>query len=113
MMTAYDDYGIPVGAYAEPEGLVHQAWRVVRAFYLYRIRRMTDRQYHAWKRGEWSCRQAVTLVKALVLLWWVVLYWGETGTFHSAVESCRWERWEKWVCNNQDLGLCSASTLLD
>ncbi|OAL56046.1 hypothetical protein IQ07DRAFT_557981 [Pyrenochaeta sp. DS3sAY3a] len=95
-MTSYDDYGIPVGAYSEPESLTVQAWRVARAFYLYRIRPLAERRAGAVKRGNWSIKRGFTLVRALVLVWWVVLYWGERGVFNGAVESCSWERWEKW-----------------
>jgi hypothetical protein len=52
---------------------------------------------HELRSGRWSFRQLFTLVKALVLLWWVVLYWGERGVFNSAVESCNWDKWESWV----------------
>tara|TARA_R110002003_G_scaffold126_26_gene11664 strand:- start:33995 stop:36049 length:2055 start_codon:yes stop_codon:yes gene_type:complete len=96
-MTEYDDYGIPVGAYVEPEGLTRQAWRVARAFYLYRIRPFAGKGYAAVKRGDWSFKRLFTLVNALVLVWWVVLYWGERATFNSAIESCNWESWENWV----------------
>jgi hypothetical protein len=96
-MTTYDDYGIPVGAYSEPESLTHQAWRVARAFYLYRMRPFASRGYNGLRRGDWSFRRLFTLVNALVLLWWVVLYWGERGIFNAAINSCSWDRWEDWV----------------
>jgi len=98
-MTTYDDYGVPIGAYSEPEGLTHQAWRTARAFYLYRIRPLAGKVFGASGGGNWSFRRLFTLVNALVVLWWVVLYWGETGTFNSTVGSCSWDRWEKWVCH--------------
>jgi len=97
-MTTYDDYGIPVGAYSEPESLAHQAWRVARAFYLYRIRPFAGKGFNVLKKGDWSFKRLLTLVNALVLLWWVVLYWGERGIFNGAVDSCSWDRWETWVC---------------
>ncbi|CAO2657003.1 Nn.00g058060.m01.CDS01 [Neocucurbitaria sp. VM-36] len=95
-MTTYDEYGIPVGAYSEPESLTVQAWRVARAFLLYRIKPALQERHNALKRGEWSIRRLVTLVNGLVLLWWVVLYWGERGVFNGAVQSCSWDRWENW-----------------
>jgi hypothetical protein len=90
-MTKYDDYGIPVGAYQEPEGLTNQAWRVVR------LRPFAGKGYNAIRRGDWSFRRLLTLSNILVLLWWVVLYWGERGTFNAAIESCNWDKWEDWV----------------
>jgi hypothetical protein len=96
-MTTYDDYGVPVGAYSEPEGLTHQAWRVARAFYLYRVRPLAGRGFGVFNRRHWSLRRLFTLANALVLVWWVSLYWGERGTFNAAVDSCRWDKWENWV----------------
>ncbi|KAH7399580.1 hypothetical protein BKA66DRAFT_406881 [Pyrenochaeta sp. MPI-SDFR-AT-0127] len=95
-MTTYDEYGVPVGAYSEPESLTMQAWRVARAFFLYRIRPAVFGSYNSLRRGEWSFRRLFTLANVLVLLWWVVLYWGERGVFNGAVDSCSWEKWEKW-----------------
>ena len=33
----------------------------------------------------------------LVCVWIVVLLWGERWVFHSKVEDCHWDNWEKWV----------------
>ncbi|CAN9347632.1 unnamed protein product [Alternaria alternata] len=95
-MTTYDEYGVPVGAYSELESLTHQAWRLVRAFFLYRIRPAVQEKRNELQSGSWSFKRLFTLVRALVLLWWVVLYWGERGVFNSAVESCNWDNWENW-----------------
>ena len=32
-----------------------------------------------------------------ILLWALVLWWGERGVFHSKVGDCAWNRWEEWV----------------
>lgn len=96
-MTEYDDYGIPVGAYQEPEGLGHQAWRVARAFYLYRIRPLVGSSVNTVQRGNWSYKRLLTLANALVVLWWAVLYWGESGAFNGNIESCSWDKWENWA----------------
>ncbi|KAK4457997.1 putative cell division control protein [Cladorrhinum samala] len=32
----------------------------------------------------------------LVCVWIVVLLWGERWVFHSKVEDCHWDNWEKW-----------------
>lgn len=96
-MTVYDDYGMPVGAYSEPESLTHQAWRVARAFALYRVKPEVDRQWAAVKRGEWSLRRLLSAVRVLVVVWWVAVYLGERSAIRNAVDECRWENWEKWV----------------
>ncbi|KAI8939920.1 hypothetical protein NX059_003648 [Plenodomus lindquistii] len=95
-MTTYDEYGVPVGAYSEPESLRTQAWRLARALFVYRIRPMAQDRFLALKRGQWSFKRLATLVNALVLTWWVVLYWGERGVFNGAIDGCHWDRWENW-----------------
>ena len=90
----YDDYGIPVGAYDyESESLTHQAWRVARAFVVYRV----QPQLRAL-RGKWTWRRALSVGNLLILVWFVVLYWGERTVVRNSVDSCRWDNWEKWVC---------------
>ncbi|KAH9879305.1 hypothetical protein J1614_002744 [Plenodomus biglobosus] len=95
-MTTYDEYGVPVGAYSEPESLATQAWRLARALFVYRIRPIAQGRFLACKRGQWSFKRLVTLANALVVLWWVVLYWGERGVFNGVIEDCHWDRWENW-----------------
>lgn len=96
-MTQYDDYGVPVGAYQEPEGLAHQTWRTARAVYLYRIRPLVGEGYRLLRRQDWSFRRWFTLANVLVVLWWMVLYWGERGVFNGNIDSCSWDKWENWV----------------
>jgi hypothetical protein len=105
-MTEYDDYGIPVGAYQEPEGLLPQTWRTARAFYLYRLRPLAISGLHALIGEDWSFRRLFTLANALVVLWWVVLYWGESGVFNGNIESCNWDKWENWVCYSWSVLSC-------
>lgn len=101
-MTAYDDYGMPVGtAYAEPENLPQQAWRVARAFAFYRVKPALERGWRDMKRGGWregGFRRQFTLVKVCVVLWWVVVYWGERSAIPNSIDACQWDKWEKWVC---------------
>lgn len=63
------------------------------------------------KRGAWACllqsaqqlrrnlamRRVFSFPHALVAVWLLVLLWGERWVFHTAVERCAWENWEKWV----------------
>ncbi|KAF2750692.1 hypothetical protein M011DRAFT_437083 [Sporormia fimetaria CBS 119925] len=91
-MTTYDDYGMPVGAYSEPESLTHQALRVARAFVLYRVR-------PRWRQvmgGSWSWRRMSSVSRVLVLLWVVMMYWGERTVFKNSIAECKWENWERW-----------------
>jgi hypothetical protein len=97
-MTNYDDYGMPLGAYSEPESLSHQAWRVARAFVIYRVKPEAERSWNGLRGGGWSWRRAFSLVKVLCLIWLVVVYRGERSAIRNSVEDCRWEKWENWVC---------------
>ena len=91
-MTEYDDYGVPVGAYQEPDSFTGQTYRTARAFLLYRAKPFVEgRVAH----GRW--KRLFSLANALVVVWWVVVYWGERGAFNGAVGSCNWDAWENWV----------------
>ena len=96
-MTVYDDYGMPADAYSEPESLTQQAWRVARAFALYRVKPELDRRWNGVRRGEWSFRRLLSVVNVLVVVWSVAVYLGERSAIRNAVDACRWETWENWV----------------
>ena len=49
---------------------------------------------------RWSPRSLLSLPHLFIVVWWVVLLWGERWVFKSAVEECRWENWERWVCDS-------------
>lgn len=38
-----------------------------------------------------------SLPTALILLWAIVLIWGEHVVFQRRVGRCQWQRWETWV----------------
>lgn len=97
-MVVYDDYGVPVGAYSEPETLTHQAYRVARAFILYRVKPIAQRGLLEIRSRRWTWRSLLTLVKVLIVVWFVALYWGERMVFKDSIDACRWENWENWVC---------------
>lgn len=41
--------------------------------------------------------RGLTVSNVLATSWVVLLWWGESYTFKSAVSRCRWHKWEKWV----------------
>lgn len=100
-MTAYDDYGMPVGAYSEPETLTHQARRVARAFALYRVKPEAERMIRGLRSENWTWRKLLSLVKVAVVVWWFAVYYGERSAIQNSVEQCRWENWENWVCSTR------------
>ncbi|KAF1999313.1 hypothetical protein P154DRAFT_493753 [Amniculicola lignicola CBS 123094] len=95
-MTGYDDYGLPVGAYSEPEGLGRQAYRVARAFLLYRVKPVAERGIHQMRSGRWTWRSLFSLVRVLIVGWCFVVFWGERRLFANSVDACEWENWENW-----------------
>lgn len=103
IMTTFDDYGMPVGAYAEPESLTRQALRVARAFFLYRVKPGVERSGHKLKNRNWTLRSFLTLTNVLVAFWFYTLYSGERTQFNATVNSCRWEEWERWVCAREQI----------
>jgi hypothetical protein len=104
-MTDYDDYGMPVGAFSEPESLTHQAWRVARAFFIFRVKPEAEKWWIGVRRGNWTWRSIISLVKVLCVVWLVAVYRGERSAIRNSVDACRWEKWENWVCFTLYLGL--------
>ena len=57
---------------------------------LRRLHASTGVTFHLWR-----------ISSLLVLLWAIVLIWGERVVFDRSVTACQWQRWEKWVCGNK------------
>lgn len=49
---------------------------------------------------SWRPRELLGLPLVLILLWGLVLWWGEEAVFRRKVESCRWDHWETWVSSS-------------
>ncbi|KAH8906027.1 putative frost protein [Coniochaeta sp. PMI_546] len=43
-----------------------------------------------------AMRRLLSFPHALVVVWVLLLLWGERWVFHSRVESCHWSSWENW-----------------
>ncbi|KAF2634957.1 hypothetical protein P280DRAFT_523620 [Massarina eburnea CBS 473.64] len=95
-MTQFDDYGMPMGVAYEPESFTHYTWRAARAFAVYTVKPEMERRWMVFKRRDGGWKGWFTLVKVCVLVWWVVVYWGERSAIQNSVEECRWENWENW-----------------
>lgn len=48
-------------------------------------------------RRNLTLRRLSSFPHLMVIIWVVVLLWGERWIFHTKVESCHWSNWEKWV----------------
>lgn len=48
-------------------------------------------------RRNLTLRRISSFPHLMVVIWAVVLLWGERWIFHTKVESCHWSNWEKWV----------------
>lgn len=60
-------------------------------------------------RRNLAMRRLSSFPHLLVIIWAVVLLWGERWIFHTKVESCHWSNWEKWVTASPSFphGYCS------
>lgn len=45
---------------------------------------------------SWRPRNLLGTPLALIIIWWVVLWWGEEVVFRHSVEGCAWSKWESW-----------------
>ncbi|EAW14259.1 putative manganese ion homeostasis (Fr) [Aspergillus clavatus NRRL 1] len=45
-----------------------------------------------WRIG----RRIFTVANALILLWFLTLWWGERTVFQDSLDACVWDQWEKW-----------------
>lgn len=55
-----------------------------------------------WRRslgrlGSWRPRDLLVIPLALIIIWSMVLWWGEEVVFRRSLESCAWSNWESWV----------------
>ena len=46
---------------------------------------------------SWQPKNLLYVPLALIVIWWVVLWWGEEVVFRRSVEDCSWSNWESWV----------------
>lgn len=51
---------------------------------------------HQLKRNL-AVRRLLSFPHLLVVVWVIVILWGERWLFASKVSSCDWDHWEKWV----------------
>lgn len=59
---------------------------------------------------RWNPRRLLSLPHLFVLLWLVLLLWGERWAFERAVSACEWRKWESWV--SITLGMKEDETLM-
>jgi hypothetical protein len=55
------------------------------------------RRVAARVRANLAPRRLLNFPHLLVVLWMLVLLWGQRWAFTSNVQSCDWDHWEKWV----------------
>lgn len=48
-------------------------------------------------RNLWTLRSLFNIPFGLVLVWLLVLRWGEQTIFKRMIQDCAWDRWESWV----------------
>ena len=45
----------------------------------------------------WRPKDLLNISLALIIFWYVALWWGEEMVFRSKIEACAWKEWEAWV----------------
>ena len=60
-------------------------------------------RHQQWSRAvemlrAWKPKELLGLPLVLIIIWMLVLWWGEEAIFRRKVEDCAWDRWESWVC---------------
>ena len=48
-------------------------------------------------RRNWTLRRLLNLPHLLVVVWALVLLWGERWAFQRSIRACEWATWERWV----------------
>jgi hypothetical protein len=76
--------------------LLHLLPREVQQLLIYSSKWASRRIRRA--RRTWSLRGQVNLHNGLILVWALVLWWGEWAVFRRSMEACEWGNWESWVC---------------
>lgn len=49
-------------------------------------------------RQLWNIRRLLTVPYGLIVLWMVLIWWGERRVFQQRIDECDWNTWEHWVC---------------
>ncbi|KAK5002552.1 hypothetical protein LTR28_011272, partial [Elasticomyces elasticus] len=79
---------------------LHECYQTFRTIVSKRINNVQWTQLHNGKGRPYALLQIphrlLTLPIALVILWILLLSWGEHRTFTSSVASCDWSAWEQW-----------------
>lgn len=52
---------------------------------------------HGNTRGAWGLRNISKVPVALIVLWVIILWWGERSVFGNSIAACDWDKWERWV----------------
>ena len=49
---------------------------------------------------SWRPRDLLSIPLALIILWYIALWWGEEAVFRRKVAGCAWKGWENWVSSS-------------
>lgn len=79
---------------------VQESWRSLLGFWASRGKKgLGDLLWQGVQlvRRNLALHRLFSFPHVLVAVWMLVLLWGERWVFHTSVESCNWDNWEKWV----------------
>jgi hypothetical protein len=84
---------------ALPSGLVVLLQKILEgAKYTFR-NSDTFRVPRTWQEAKhrFNPKGLLNLPNALIILWIIVLLWGERWVFEGSINACQWTNWERWV----------------
>jgi hypothetical protein len=60
-------------------------------------------QFHRWwkelrqRLNRQSLNRLLFLPNIFVVIWFLLLLWGESAVFENSIKACDWDNWERWV----------------
>lgn len=88
--------------FVEPPSILDRIVDNLPAFITTRIQYLVDpstyslRTIRRWKQRI-GVRTFINVPNAFILIWFLVLLWGEKWVFEDSIAACDWKSWEKWV----------------
>lgn len=80
---------------ALPLGLADYVQRILEGRWGVTSRRLYSGR--GFPRAKFNWKSWVSLPNFCILLWAIVLLWGERWIFKNSVDECRWDKWSRWV----------------
>jgi ethanolamine phosphate phosphodiesterase len=47
---------------------------------------------------KFNPRELLNVPNGFIVIWIILLLWGERWAFEGSIKACQWPNWERWVC---------------